>query len=207
MKVLLINGSPHKSGTTARALTELEAELLKEGVESEIINVGSLPLPGCIACGFCKKNGRCVMNDAVNEIAPKFEEADGLIVASPVYYASPNGTLISFLDRLFHSTSFNKSMKVGASVVCARRGGCTASFDVVNKYFTISSMPIVSSTYWNQVHGACAKDAEEDLEGLETMRNLAKNTAFLIKCIKLGKDKYGLPSSLKTVATNFISKN
>ena len=206
MKVLLINGSPHPSGTTFTALSELSAELAREGVESEIINVGATPIGGCIACGFCKKNGRCVFDDLVNEVGEKFRDADGLIVGSPVYYASPNGTLISFLDRLFHSTGFDKSMKVGASVVAARRGGCTASFDVLNKYFTISSMPIVASTYWNQVHGANAEDAKEDLEGLQTMRNLARNTAFLIKSIALGKEKYGMPEREKCFVTNFIKR-
>lgn len=206
MKALLINGSPHKDGTTARALTELLNELLREGVAAEIINVGSLPVSGCVACGYCKKNGKCVFDDAVNEAAAKFKEADALIVGSPVYYASPNGTLISFLDRLFHSSTFDKSMKIGASVVCARRGGCSASFDMLNKYFTISSMPIAASTYWNMVHGASAADAELDLEGLETMRNLARNIAFLIKSIALGKEKYGMPLREKSSVTNFIKR-
>ena len=206
MNILLINGSPHKEGTTYTALAELKAELERCGIDSEIIHAGHLPNGGCIACGSCKRNGKCVFDDLVNEVAKKFETADGIIVATPVYYASPNGTLISFLDRLFHSTPFDKSMKIGASVVCARRGGCSASFDVLNKYFTISSMPIVASTYWNMVHGANAEDAREDAEGLQTMRNLARNAAFLVKIIALGKEAFGLPEREKGNVTNFIPK-
>ena len=206
MKVLLINGSPHKKGTTARALEEAARVLSEEGIETEIRQVGHLPIRGCVACLGCRKNGKCSFDDAVNEIAPIFAESDGIIVGSPVYYASPNGNLISFLDRLFYSTNFDKSMKVGAAVVAARRGGCTASFDVLNKYFTISGMPIASSTYWNQVHGANAEDAEEDGEGLMTMRNLARNTAFLIKSISLGKEKLGMPERERGIRTNFIKR-
>lgn len=206
MKILLINGSPHKNGTTFTALSELAEELRREGAEAEILQVGSEDVSGCIACGYCKKNGKCVKGGIVNEALEKFKEADGLIVGSPVYYASPNGTLISFLDRLFHSATFNKSMKVGAAVVCARRGGCSASFDALNKYFTISAMPVVSSTYWNQVHGANAEDALLDEEGMQTMRNLARNTVFLAKCISLGKEKFGLPNQDKTQVTNFIKR-
>ena len=206
MKVLLINGSPHKNGTTHAALSEAARILGEEGIESEIIQVGHLPIRGCIACLGCRKNGKCSFNDAVNEIAPLFAEADGIIVGSPVYYASPNGNLISFLDRLFYSTSFDKSMKVGAAVVCARRGGCTASFDVLNKYFTISGMPIASSSYWNQVHGANAEDAALDAEGMMTMRNLARNMAFLIKSISLGKEKLGAPERESGIRTNFIKR-
>lgn len=204
MKVLIINGSPHKSGTTYTALSEVQKALAEEGVEAEIINVGAEGYRGCTACGGCREKGGCVLPDGLNEIAAKFEEADGIIVGSPVYYASPNGNLISFLDRLFYSTRFDKSMKVGAAVVCARRGGCTASFDVLNKYFTISGMPIAASTYWNQVHGLVAEDAPSDEEGMQTMRNLARNMAFLIKSIRLGKEKYGLPRKERNYRTNFV---
>ena len=165
MKILLINGSPHKNGTTNAALCEVARTLKEEGVDSEIIQVGNLPIRGCMGCYGCAKSGRCVIDDKVNEVAKMFEECDGLIVGSPVYYAAPAGTLICFLDRLFYSTKFDKRDKVGAAVVCARRGGCTASFDVLNKYFTISGMPVVSSSYWNQVHGANAEDASLDEEG------------------------------------------
>ena len=204
MKVLLINGSPHQNGTTHAALSEVAKTLLSEGIESEIINIGHLPIRGCAACYACTKLQRCVFDDAVNEIAKKFEEADGLIVGSPVHYAAPSGALISLLDRLFYSTRFDKRDKVGAAVVCARRGGCTAAFDVLNKYFSISGMPIATSTYWNQVHGANAEDAALDEEGMQCMRNLARNTAFLIKSIKLGKGEYGMPQVEKQFRTNFI---
>lgn len=206
MKMLLINGSPHKSGTTNAALTEVANTLRDEGVDAEIIHVGNLPLRGCLGCNSCAKLGRCVIDDQVNEIAKKFEECDGLIVGSPVYYAAPAGTLICLLDRLFYSTRFDKRDKVGAAVVCARRGGCTAAFDVLNKYFTISGMPVVSSTYWNQVHGANAEDALLDEEGMQTMRNLARNAVFLAKAIKLGKEHAGLPNVEKGRRTNFIRK-
>ena len=206
MKVLLINGSPHKNGTTYTALNEARTTLEAEGIEAEIIQIGSQEIRGCSGCLACRKLGRCVFNDPVNEVAKKLEEADGIIVGSPVYYASPNGTLISFLDRLFYSSPFDKTAKVGAAVVCARRGGCTASFDVLNKYFSISGMPIATSTYWNQVHGAVADDALEDLEGLQTMRNLAHNMAFLIKSIALGKEKFGMPKKETGARTNFIKK-
>ena len=206
MKVLLLNGSPHKDGTTAAALGEVARTLNEEGVETEIIQVGHLAIRGCIACYACSKLKRCVFDDEVNEIAKKFEEANGLIVGSPVHYAAPAGTLICLLDRLFYSTRFDKRDKVGAAVVCARRGGCTAAFDVLNKYFTISGMPVVSSTYWNQVHGANAEDAALDGEGMQTMRNLARNAAFLIKSINLGKENIGLPELERGVRTNFIRK-
>ena len=207
MKVLIINGSPHVDGTTARAIREVTKVFDGEGVEFDVVCVGNQPMRGCMSCGFCKKGGgKCVLNDAVNVAAPLFEAADGIIVASPVHYASPSGNIISFLDRLFYSTGFDKTMKVGAAVVCARRGGCTASFDVLNKYFTISGMPIAASTYWNQVHGAVAEDAEEDLEGLATMRNLAKNMLFLMRSIALGKEKYGLPEKEPKARTNFIKR-
>ncbi len=206
MKVLLINGSPHKAGTTYTALSEAAAQLSADGIETEIIQIGSKTIRGCSGCMSCKSTGRCAFDDEVNEVARKFEEADGIIVGSPVYYASPNGTLISFLDRLFYSSHFDKSMKVGAAVVCARRGGCTASFDVLNKYLTISGMPLATSTYWNQVHGANAEDALHDLEGMQTMRNLARNMSFLIKSIALGKERYGAPMVERGARTNFIRK-
>jgi multimeric flavodoxin WrbA len=204
MKVLLINGSPKAKGNTALALQEMAAVFAQEGIETEIIHVGNQDIRGCIACGSCGKTGKCVFDDAVNEIAKKFEEADGLIVGSPVHYAAPSGALISLLDRLFYSTRFDKRDKVGAAVVCARRGGCTAAFDVLNKYFSISGMPIATSTYWNQVHGANAEDAALDEEGMQCMRNLARNTAFLIKSIKLGKGEHGMPQVEKQFRTNFI---
>jgi multimeric flavodoxin WrbA len=202
-KVLVLNGSPHVKGCTARALEEVITTLNSQGVETELIQVGKEQIRGCIACGFCEKNGRCVFDDKVNETAKKFEEADGLIVGSPVYYGSPNGTLLSFLDRLFYSTGFSKHMKVGAAVVSCRRGGNTASFDVLNKYFSISGMPVVSSTYWNQVHGFSAEDVEKDLEGLQTMHNLARNMAFLLKAIGAAKEKEGLPAVERDSFTSF----
>ena len=206
MKVLIINGSPHKNGTTNAALSEAMATLEKEGVECEIVQVGHLAIRGCVACLGCRKAGRCVIDDAVNEVAEKFREADGIIVGSPVYYAAPNGTLLSFLDRLFYSTPFDKRKKVGAAVVVARRGGCTASFDVLNKYFTISGMPVATSSYWNQVHGASADDARLDEEGMMCMRNLARNMAFLMKSVALGEEKYGMPEKESGIRTNFIKK-
>ena len=205
-KVLLINGSPHPSGCIGRAFKELVNEFNKEGIETEIIQVGNQKLSGCIDCGYCKKNNHCVYNDLVCEVSKKFEQADGLIVGSPVYYASANGTLISFLDRLFYSSRFDKTMKVGAAVVSARRGGNTATFDELNKYFTINSMPVAASQYWNMLHGFTSEDVEQDLEGLQTMRTLAKNMSFLIKSIALGKEKYGYPSKETRVSTHFIKK-
>ena len=204
MKVLLINGSPHEDGCTSRALKEVASVLNKEGIETIIVNIGNRNIRGCIDCRGCKKIGKCVFDDEVNKVAKVFEEADGLVIGSPVYYASANGTLISFLDRLFHSTSFDKTMKVGASVVSARRAGNTATFDELNKYFTISSMPIVSSQYWNMVHGFSKEDVERDEEGLQTMRTLGRNMAFLIKAIKAQKEKEGLPLVESRLRTNFI---
>ncbi|MBQ7387435.1 MAG: flavodoxin family protein [Clostridia bacterium] len=207
MKVLILNGSPHVHGTTATALAEAERTLIECGIECETVQVGNRQISGCVGCGACHKghNG-CIHDPLVNVVAKKFEEADGIIIGSPVYYASPNGTLIAFLDKLFYSAPFDKSMKVGAAVVCARRGGCTASFDVINKYFSISSMPIATSCYWNQVHGAVAEDAPLDEEGMMTMRTLAKNMAFLIKSISLGKEKFGLPEKEPKTRTNFIKR-
>ncbi len=204
MKVLMINGSPRIGGNTSIALKEMEKVFLENQVEVEIMQIGNQDIRGCIACGSCYKTGKCVFKDAVNEAAKKFEEADGLIIASPVYYASANGTLISFLDRLFYSSHFDKTMKVGASVVVARRGGLSATFDELNKYFTINSMPVASSQYWNSIHGRDIHEAEADLEGLQTMRTLAKNMVFLMKSIELGKKQYGLPEKEKRVSTNFI---
>ena len=204
MKVLLINGSPHKNGTTYAALSEVARTLKEEGVDSEIVQVGNLALHGCMGCYACNTLGRCVIDDEVNQVSKKFEECDGLIVGSPVHYASPAGALISFLDRLFYSSRFDKRTKIGAAVVCARRGGCTAAFDVLNKYFSISGMPIVSSTYWNQVHGASAEQAALDEEGMQCMRNLGRNAAFLIKSLKLGEEKEGLPEVERRFRTNFI---
>jgi len=201
--VLLINGSPHKNGCTARALQEVRDTLTAEGMDTTLLHVGADDIRGCIACNTCRTTGRCVFSDKVNEVAPLFERADGLIVGSPVYYASPNGTLLAFLDRLFYSTGFSKHMKVGAAVVSCRRGGNTASFDVLNKYFTISGMPVVSSTYWNQVHGFTAADVEKDLEGLQIMRNLGRNTAFLIRAIADAKRAYGQPEMERVYATSF----
>ena len=202
-KVILLNGSPHAHGCTATALLEMIKVFEAEGIETELVQVGTKNIRGCIACGTCEKNGKCVFDDLVNEVAPKFEAADGLVIGSPVYYGSPNGNLLSFLDRLFYSTSFSKHMKVGASVVSCRRGGNSASFDVLNKYFTISSMPVASSTYWNQVNGFTAEDVKKDLEGLQTMRNLARNMSFMIKAFADAKEKYGYPELETGVFTSF----
>ena len=205
MKVLLINGSPKQSGNTAFALKQMAEVFAEYSVDWEILEVGSQAIRGCIGCGSCYKTKTCVFDDLVNEIAARLEEFDGIVVGSPVYYASPNGTLLSFLDRLFYSTGhIDKRMKVGASVVCARRGGCTASMDVLNKYFTISAMPIASSTYWNQIHGAKPGEAAMDAEGIRTMRNLAKNMVFLMNAIASEKEKNGLPEPEKKAFTNFI---
>ena len=202
-KVLLINGSPHADGCTATALKEMVKIFEEEGVETEIIQVGNKDIRGCIACGTCRQNGKCVFDDLVNEVAAKFEEADGLVLGSPVYYGSPNGSLLAFADRLFYSASFSKHMKVGASVVSCRRAGNTASFDVLNKYFTISGMPLAPSTYWNQVHGHTADDVKKDLEGLQTMRNLARNMVFMIRSFADAKERYGYPEEERGVFTSF----
>lgn len=204
MKILLINGSPRANGNTAIALHEMEKVFAAECIETEYIQVGNKPIHGCMACGGCANAGKCVFDDIVNEVAPKFEQCDGIVLGSPVYYASANATLVAFLDRLFYSTSFNKTMKVGASVVVARRGGLSSTFDELNKYFTIAGMPIASSQYWNSVHGRLPGEAEKDAEGLQTMRTLARNMAFLVKSIALGKEKFGLPEKESKVATNFI---
>ena len=204
MKVLLLNGSPKANGNTAIALKEMAAVFAQEGVEAEIIHVGNKNIRGCVACGSCGRLGKCVFDDVVNEVAAKFEAADGLVIGSPVYYAGANATLMAFLQRLFYSTRFDKTMKVGASVVIARRGGCSATYDEMNKFFGISGMPIASSQYWNSVHGGAPGQVLEDAEGMQTMRTLARNMAFLMKAIALGKEKYGLPEKEPHAWTNFI---
>ena len=204
MKVLILNGSPRVNGNTSIAIREMESIFTANGVEVETVQIGNKDIRGCIACGYCSKEGKCVFDDVVNELAPKFEEADGLVIASPVYYASANATLIACLDRLFYSTRFNKTMKVGASVVCARRGGCSSTFDELNKYFTISNMPIASSQYWNSIHGRGHGEAEMDEEGKQTMRVLARNMVFLMKSIALGKEQFGLPETEERAWTHFI---
>lgn len=204
MNVLMINGSPRGSGNTAIALREMKNVFAQEGIEVTELNVGAKAVRGCIACNKCTELGKCVFDDAVNEAAPLLAKADGVVVASPVYYASANGNLISFLDRLFYSCRCDLTMKVGASVVCARRGGCSATFDELNKYFTISGMPLASSQYWNSIHGRLPGEAEQDEEGKQTMRALARNMAFLMKSITLGKEAYGLPEKEPRVATHFI---
>lgn len=204
MKVLLINGSPNAKGCTYTALSEVEKALNNEGVETEIVHVGHKDIRGCIGCRLCKQTGKCVFDDIVGEVQSKFAEADGIVVGSPVYYSGPNGTLISFLDRMFYSSPVDKRFKVGAAVVSCRRGGNTATFDVLNKYFTINQMPIVSSQYWNMVHGNNPDEVRQDIEGLQTMRTLGKNMAFLMKAIALAKDEYGLPEKEEITFTNFI---
>lgn len=205
MKVLILNGSPKANGNTMVAVNEMIKVFDEEGIETEVMQVGNKDVRGCVSCGSCSEKGKCVFDDVVNEIASKFETADGLVVASPVYYASANATLIACLDRLFYSSHFDKTMKVGASVVAARRGGCSATFDELNKYFTISGMPVASSQYWNSVHGAAPGQATKDIEGLQTVRTLARNMTFLMKSIALGKEKYGLPKKEEHLWTNFIS--
>lgn len=204
MKVLMLNGSPRANGNTAIGLAEMRRIFEENGVEVETVQVGNQPIRGCIACGGCAQKGACVFDDLVNETAPKFEACDGLVIASPVYYASANATLVAFLDRLFYSTHFEKRMKVGASVVVARRAGTTATFDELNKFFTISGMPVASSHYWNELHGRAQGDAAEDAEGLQSLRALARNMVFLMKSIALGKEAYGLPEVEPRVFTNFI---
>lgn len=204
MKVLLLNGSPKVEGNTAIALKEMVKIFEEEGIETVTLQIGMKDIRGCIACGKCGELGKCVFEDVVNETAKLFEECDGIVVGSPVYYASANATLIALLDRLFYSTSFDKTMKVGASVAVARRGGASATFDELNKYFTISGMPVASSQYWNSVHGGTPGEALQDAEGLQTMRTLARNMSFLMKSIQLGKEAYGLPKKEEHQWTNFI---
>lgn len=204
MKVLMLNGSPKVNGNTAIALQEMEKVFKAEGVETEMIHVGNKAVRGCIGCGKCAEAGKCVFEDVVNEAAPKFEACDGLVVGSPVYYASANATLVAFLTRLFYSTRFDKTMKVGAAVVAARRGGLSATFDELNKFFTISGMPVASSQYWNSIHGKLPGEASQDAEGLQIMRTLARNMAFLMKSIALGKEAYGIPAKEPATPTDFI---
>ena len=204
MKVILLNGSPHANGNTYIALHEMEKVFVEEGIETEIVHIGNKNIRGCIACRSCAKTGKCVFEDEVNEFAPKFEACDGLVIGSPVYYASANATLVAFLTRLFFSTRFDKTMKVGASVVAARRGGLSSTFDELNKFFTISGMPVASGQYWNSIHGREIGEAKQDLEGLQSMRTLAHNMAFLMKSIALGKEAYGIPQKEPMQPTNFI---
>ena len=205
MKALIINGSPHIKGCTARALTELENTLHENGIETERINVANIDVRGCIACNYCRTHGKCVFNDIVNETAPKLAEADAIVAGTPVYWAHSNGQLLAFLDRLFYSIrgTIDTTMKIGAGVISSRRAGSTSALDEINKYFTINSMPIASSTYWNEVHGYTADDVEQDLEGLQTMRNLGRNMAFLIKAIKTLKDKEDVPAQEHDHLTSF----
>lgn len=204
MKVVLINGSPRANGNTARTLAEMEKVFKENGVETTTFHVGNKDVRGCAACMRCRRDGKCVFDDVVNEVAPAFREAEGIVVGSPVYYASANGTLVSFLDRLFCSTGFDKTMKVGAAIAVARRGGLTATYDELNKYFAISGMPIASGQYWNGAHGGAPGEAEKDEEGMQMMRTLAKNMVFLMKSIELGKKEFGLPEKENHIFTNFI---
>ena len=204
MKVLMLNGSPHAEGNTYTALQEMEKVFVREGIETEILHIGNKDIRGCIGCGSCAKTGKCVFDDMVNETAGKFEACDGLVVGSPVYYASANATLVAFLTRLFYSTRFDKTMKVGAAVAAARRGGLTATYDELNKFFGISGMPIASGQYWNGIHGTAPGEAAQDAEGLQMMRTLAENMTFLMKSIALGKEKYGVPEREPFTRTNFI---
>lgn len=204
MKVLIINGSPRLFGNTSIAVDEMKNVFQKEGVEVDVVQIGGKSIRGCVACDKCGEIGECVFNDEVNEIAKRFEAADGLVIATPVYYASANATLVALLQRLFYSTNFDKTMKVGASLVCARRGGCSSTFDELNKFFTISNMPIASSSYWNIIHGASKGEAQMDEEGKQVMRTLARNMTFLMKSIALGKEQFGLPETEPKAWTNFI---
>lgn len=204
MNVLMINGSPKPNGNTAIALREMEQIFLQEGIQVETVHVGNKNIRGCIGCNKCMEAGKCVFDDLVNETAPKFEACDGLVVGTPVYYASANATLVAFLTRLFYSTHFDKTMKVGAAVAAARRGGLSSTFDELNKFFTISGMPVASSQYWNSIHGRLPGEAAQDAEGLQTMRTLARNMAFLVKSIALGREKYGLPEREEPLRTHFI---
>ena len=204
MKILMLNGSPRPHGNTAAALEEMEKVFAAEGLETELVHVGNRDICGCIACGRCAETGKCVFDDIVNELAPKLAACDGLVVGSPVYYASANAALVALLTRLFYSTPFDKTMKVGAAVAAARRSGLTATFDELNKFFTISGMPVASSQYWNGVHGGLPGEARQDAEGMQTMRTLARNMAFLVKSIALGRERYGLPEREEFQRTNFI---
>lgn len=204
MKVILLNGSPRAGSNTRLALAEMAKIFSEQGIESEIIDVGNKVIRGCIGCAKCRQTGKCVFDDEVNEVAAKFKDADGMVVGTPVYYASSNATVEALLQRLFYSTPFSKNMKVGAAVVCARRSGCTAAFDAVNKFFTNCGMAVASGNYWNNIHGGAPGEAIQDKEGMNTVRNLAVNMSFLMKSIALGKEKYGLPEGETKVYTNFI---
>ena len=204
MKVLLINGSPRKNGNTQLALEEMNKVFLEEGFETEIVSLGTQDIRGCIACGTCAKTGKCVFDDIVRELSAKFEQSDGLVIGAPVYYGSANATLMAAVQRLFQSSRFDKTMKVGAAVASARRGGLTAAFDEMNKFFTISGMPVASGQYWNGIHGGAAGEGAQDGEGLQMMRTLARNMSFLMKAIADAKVKYGLPEKEPRVYTNFI---
>lgn len=204
MNVLMINGSPHADGSTYTALNEMKKVFEENGIEVTLLHIGNKDIRGCVACKSCYKTGKCAIDDIVNEAAPLFEKCDGLVVGSPVYYAAANATLTAFLTRLFYSTHFNKSMKVGAAICSARRGGLTAAYDELNKFFAISGMPIASGQYWNGIHGNSAEDAAKDLEGLQMMRTLAKNMTFLMRSIELGRVKYGIPEKETAIRTNFI---
>jgi multimeric flavodoxin WrbA len=204
MKVLLINGSPNANGCTFTALSEVAKTLNENGVDTEFVHVGNKDIRGCIGCRKCRENGKCVFNDLVNEAAPRFAECDGIVIGSPVYFSSANGSVVSFMDRLFYSVSCDKTMKVGAAVVSARRTGCSSTFDILNKYFSISGMPVAPSQYWNEVHGYTPDDVRKDEEGMQTMRVLGRNMAFLIKSIALGKERYGLPEKETRIFTHFI---
>ena len=204
MKVLMLNGSPHKDGNTARALAEMTKIFEEEGMEVETVQVGHLSVSGCRGCGACTALKKCVIDDVVNEISVKLAECDGMVIASPVYFAAASGPLVSVLNRLFYSSRFEKRMKVGASVAVARRGGCSTTFDQLNKYFTYSGMPLASGQYWNSVHGARPGEAEADAEGMQNLRAVANNMVFLMKSIALGKEAYGLPEREKLIRTNFV---
>lgn len=204
MKVLLINGSPHKNGCTARALGEVAAQLEKNGVETQSFHIGSQPISGCRGCGVCKKTGKCIIDDVVNDCAALLREADGVVVGSPVHYASAAGAIVSFLDRLFYSGAKALQFKPAAAVISCRRGGASATFDQLNKYFTINNMPVVASQYWNSVHGNTPEEVEQDLEGLQTMRTLGNNMAWLVRCIDAAKGQVPLPENEPKIATNFI---
>lgn len=204
MKALLINGSPRSKGCTYTALTELKKTLEAEDIEVELLHVGHKDIHGCTACRKCHETGKCVFDDVVNEVAPKLAQADAFVIGAPVYFASPAGGAISFMDRLFFSTlGIDKTMKVGAAVVTCRRGGNTATFDVLNKYFTMTGMPVASSQYWNMVYGGSAEEVEQDAEGLQTMRTLGRNMAFLMKSIQVGREQFGLPQKETPIFTNF----
>ena len=204
MKVLMISGSPRKESNTDMALAEMKKIFDESSIECEVVKIGSSNIRGCTDCRKCLETGKCVFDDLVNQAAPKFEEADGIVIGSPVYYAQPNASLTAFVQRLFFSTPFDKRWKVGAAVAVARRGGCATAFDAMNKYFGIAGMPIATSQYWNMVYGRDPGDVAEDLEGMQTMRTLARTMVFLMKSIALGKEKYGIPETEDHVSTSFI---